>query len=96
MSLLKTIGSILDKGADYAIAREQAKDDNRLPAGYQTPAEAVVQNPAPRALVENDRIVGTETSAQSYLKPVLIGVVVATLSGLLAAGVRSAMKGGRK
>lgn len=94
-AILQKLGGILDKGADYVIAREQSRDASRLPAQYMTPAEQVVQTPAPSPIVENDRITGTQSNPQGLAQKVFVGVAVASVTGLVLYGVKGLLKGSK-
>lgn len=94
--ILDTIGGILNKGADYAIARQNAIEAARLPAAAMTPNEQLVQQGTPPATVKNDSLAPTGNGSPSfwamYGKQVGIGVAVALgVAGLIAVG-RKAFK----
>lgn len=95
-ALFKKLGSVLDQGTDFLIARELAREEARLPQGYTTQNEQVVQQPTSEPIVENDRLVGAKTATVSIAQRVAIGVAVGSVSALLIYGLKKALKGGSK
>jgi hypothetical protein len=99
--LLDILGGVADRGTEYLIAREERKNAALLPPeNFQTPNEAVVQQAAPTPVVENGKLVGSQSQAtanyQQYVKPALFAIGGAVVSAFIVKGVMAGLKGAVK
>lgn len=91
--------TLINRGAEYAIAREERKEAALLPPASVTPNEDVVMQTPSRAVIENGKIAGTESAAQSFFqqhKPLIYGLGGAILTGLVVSLAVSAIRGGKR
>lgn len=89
------LNTLLNRGADFAIAREERKEAALLPAAPMTPNEQVVQQTPSEAAIENGKISTAQPSPLAGLKPYLVPILVSA-SAIVVGGLLLRAVGGTR